>query len=378
MSNDILINKKKYKSQNIWRLKKSDELRDINDKLFPFPKEGNIWTSKKIFIERLKYIQNLIEQKVSHNKKYKQIFYKDKINCLLCHKKIVSTKQYMLDEYIWEDGLIHYIDIHNIKPDEDFIDFIFDLNEDKYFIVKMHGRIIKNSNITYLKLEKNQLMILDALMKHGGYNKKYHDVSQKRYSEHAGFLEIKNKTLYDIVVSGNSLRVDTGDEEIFLPNDMPEMFKFSYIFHTHPPTPKPGGRVKDGILYEFPSIGDILHFIDHYNMGKTIGSLVMAPEGLYNIRKLEHDKKKLQIDENNMYDDIKKYLWNVQKQSIEKYGTHFNTYYFYNKIAQNTKYIDLINNKLKKYNLIIDFYPRIKDAHGSWIVDSIYVPLYER
>ena len=41
---------------------------------------------------------------------------------------------------------------------------------------------------------------------------------------------------------------------------------YQYLFHTHPPTPKPGGRAGEGIVYEFPSIGDILHFIDHFNL----------------------------------------------------------------------------------------------------------------
>ena len=79
----------------------------------------------------------------------------------------------------------------------------------------------------------------------------------------------------------------------YLPGDMPEAYEYSFIFHTHPPEKGgPGSRAPYGILYEFPSSSDLLHFIEHYNNGITIGSLVMTPEGLYNIRKHKLDSKK--------------------------------------------------------------------------------------
>ena len=69
-----------------------------------------------------------------------------------------------------------------------------------------------------------------------------------------------------------------------MPNNVEDMFNYEYIFHTHPPTPRPGGRVNVGIVYELPSIGDVLHFIDHFNDGKISGSIVITSEGIYNIR----------------------------------------------------------------------------------------------
>ena len=63
------------------------------------------------------------------------------------------------------------------------------------------------------------------------------------------------------------------------------------MFHTHPPTPFPGSRVVDGILYEFPSISDIYHFADHFNAGETQGSLIIAPEGMYIIRAQDNINK---------------------------------------------------------------------------------------
>jgi len=107
-------------------------------------------------------------------------------------------------------------------------------------------------------------------------------------------LDFDNNGLEKIIVSGNTNRVDTNDEDIFLPGNMIDMFDYEYIFHTHPSTHGVGGRAKYGILYEFPSMGDIFHFLDHYNEGKTQGSMIIAPEGMFVIRKHIHDDKKNQ------------------------------------------------------------------------------------
>ena len=100
-------------------------------------------------------------------------------------------------------------------------------------------------------------------------------------------LDFNNSGLEKIIISGNTSRVDANDDVIFLPKNMIDAFDYEYIFHTHPPTPKQGARANVGILYEFPSISDLFHFMDHYNEGKTQGSIVIAPEGMYIIRKKE-------------------------------------------------------------------------------------------
>lgn len=71
------------------------------------------------------------------------------------------------------------------------------------------------------------------------------------------------------------------------------MLKQKYIFHTHPTTPYIGSRFKNGIIYEFPSIMDINHFIEHHNRGELQISMVITPEGLYIIRKNHLIKTKL-------------------------------------------------------------------------------------
>jgi hypothetical protein len=371
--NEININNKIFKLESVWRKTKSDKIKDNKNNLFPYPDVGNKWNSQYDFVEKLIFVEEYIDSKpnntennnISHN-----------IDCLLCDEKNISIKLYQIGNILWDSGLKHYIKEHNIKPTNEFIERIFKFEPDSNYFIKLVGRIKNKNDILFLKLDKNQLMILDALMRHGGYNKKYHDINNKnitRYSEHAGFLDIKGKYVKNIIVSGNTLRIDRGDEEIYLPGDLPEAFEYKYIFHTHPPTPKPGGRAKEGILYEFPSTGDLLHFIDHYNDGKTIGSLVMTSEGLYNIKKNINDGKKIDIDEDKFYSEITKTFRECQVNALAKYGHKFNTYKFYSIISQDDSFIKSINNVLKKYYLIIDFYPRSKDFKGQWIVDTIYI-----
>ena len=71
----------------------------------------------------------------------------------------------------------------------------------------------------------------------------------------------------------------------------------------------------------------------------------------------------------------KKYRY-VQNKAIKKYGTKFTPHKFYSNIAQNKTYIDILNNVLKKYQLYIDYYPRILDKKKKWIIDTIYLPIY--
>jgi len=283
-------------------------------------------------------------------------------------KIINNHKNYRLKGFTWSDKLKYKK--QNI-PDE-FKDIIYNYHLLKENIIHFKGKIAKKK---YVKITRNQIMILDALMIHGGYIKKYSDnTGIYRNSEHNGLLDFNNYTLNKIIVAGNTNRVDRGDEEIYLPNEMPESFEFEYMFHTHPPTPKVGGRAKYGILYEFPSAGDILYFIDHFNEGNMIGSLVMTPEGLYNIRKNTFDKTKIKINENEFFKKYKITVRDVQNSGIEKYGSDFNSYKFYSKIANDYEFINNLNNFTKLYGLTIDFYPRIK-IHGKWVVDDVYLPL---
>ena len=376
--NKILINNKIFYLICSWRKNKNISEYDADNNEIPYPVEINDWKTNisddDFFIDNLIKLESILNKQKYYEKLPSE-------NCLICKDKDIGNKKYILKKYIWNDNLKHYIKKHNIKIPEEFIDFIYENLNDNLTnkkikkVVRLNGK--HKFDDKYVKIKSNQLLILDALMEHGGYSKKYLGKGTSRYSEHAGVLDFHNEGLNKIIVSGNTTRVDRGDEEIFLPHDLSDIVEYEYLFHTHPPTPKPGGRADLGILYEFPSLGDILHFTDKYDEGVTIGSIVMTPEGLYNIRCLSNNKK-FNLDEqkeNKLYKEITKEIMNLQYEAIEKYGTSFTTENFYKTIAQDKYYIGKINEKLEKYNIFIDYFPRKKNEFDKWIVSDIHLKI---
>lgn len=377
--NIVNENNKIYKYEMFWRKDKKKITYDSNNKQFPWPKdqsEDKKFKNKEQFIN--KYISTIIDL-IDHGKFIRYDKFK---HCLLCDKKNVTTGYFKINNIIWEDSLKHYVKKHNIQPSDDFIDFIYRYTPRKAqksrVIARVNGIDIVKHDKKYLKIDRNQILIMDALMRHGKH-KLYVDEKKKniyRYSEHAGLLDFDNNGLNKILVFANTTRVDENDTDIFLPKNVPDAFDYEYMFHTHPPTPIPGARAVDGILYEFPSISDIFHFIDHYNDGDTQGSIVIAPEGMYIIRKKVQDDKDIVIDEDKFYKETTKAYLNVQRDAIRKYGTKFSMNEFYEKIAADSSYNDKLNKVLNKYQLHVDYYSRIKDHNGLYVIDTIYLPVY--
>lgn len=373
--NHIKLDGKIYKAESLWRDSKKKLKKDTNNKLYPYPTEGSSWSAMhdfyKYLLEINKYLKFLNKYSVYDTPK----------KCIICNEKNISRGMYIFNDYIWEDGLTHYINNHKIKPSDDFIDFIYSKNFNKHkpYLFKYHGKLYKRGRIDYVKLTRNQLNILDALMIHGGYNKKYVDKNNDyKYSEHLGVLEFDKGKLYKIIISGDTTFVDKKDNEILLPTHFDILPEYEYMFHTHPPTPKPGGRAINGLLYEFPSIGDILHFIYNHNIGHIIGSLVITPEGLYNIRKHFLTNDKIIINENELFKKFNSLFNSVNRKTIQKYGTNFTLKTFYSEISQNTEYINELNKLLNEYDINIDFFPRKQDKENQWIIDSIYLPVYKQ
>ena len=377
MWNEIIIDKIIYKLECVWRKTPKDKSRDIRGNLFPLPKKGNGWSDSKYFVEKLEQVEAMLDLKYLNSK---NDFLLDKTyDCYLCEKKNIITKRYNHSVYIWDDGLKHYITEHNIQPSDKFIDVIRNIQTNKSAqSIKLKGKIKKStSKISYIKLKHNQIMIIDALMKHGGYTKKYNTKTNiYKYSEHTGMLDIHGRGFSKIIISGNSTRAKDNDDEIFFPNDLPDTGEYEYMFHTHPPTPKPGGRAIHGILYEIPSIGDMFNFIEFFNSGKTIGSIIITPEGLYNIRKTSLDKKKIIIDDDAFYKIVRKTLDYNHKLSLEKYSHDFSHSKYHSVIAQDFTFVNNLNMVLKDFQLAIDFFPRKKNSQGSWVITDIYLPIF--
>lgn len=310
----------------------------------------------------------------------KHIFLKKLLNIQKVIKPVNNT--YKLNGQTWSTDLYAKIQ-NNYRPDDMFIDTIYRyvVKRDNKKISKINGSKYVIKDKTYLKVNRNQLLILDSLFEHGS-KKLYLDKTRKktlfRYSEHVGLLDFSDNILQKIIVYGDTNRVDDGDEEIFLPGEIEDAPLYEYIFHTHPLSPTAGGRANVGVLYEFPSLGDIFNFIDNHNAGKTQGSIIIAAEGMYIIQKKVHDLKKIKTDEDGLYDNYSKLVFELQNDAIEQFGIKFTTSEFYSKIALETPtYVDRLNKLLSKYQLFINFYNRIKDETGNWIFDTIYLPVIQ-
>jgi len=327
-------------------------------------KNNKKWYNQDLFLSKLKIVEEYL---INKNKIKKN------------NDLIIFT----FNKVQWDSLLYPYIYDYNYKPNEEFIDFIFRFtlsksknNQDKdqeNKIIKLNGIEFKQNNLKYIKLEKNQIKILDALFYHGSGTKKYNFEDKKIFSEHSGSLDFNNDGLEKVIVNAQ-FTLDKNDPELFFPENLIDAYDYEYLFHTHPLTPAIGSRIKDDILYEFPSISDIFHFIENFNNGNIQGSIIIAPEGLYNIRKIKFNKIKLIIDQKKLYRILNKYYWTIQEKAIQKHKKNIKNNFF-TIIAQDDSFIKELNDILKEFKLIIDYFPRIKDKN-EWIIDTIYLPVF--
>lgn len=304
-----------------------------------------------------------------------EIIANDSNICQICKKKFNKNHIYIYNRVIWPASLMHYIKNHNIRPSHTFILFIL------------------NSSITngyYIKINQNQLQTIDALLNQGGYDKKYkeHREQHYRFSEYAGFLkftcdEIKEPKIGDIsnkICKLKNIKIlntntgDYGDKSIFFPNFGKEISKQLYIFHTHPPTPYPGGRASVGIVYEFPSDVDFYTYLwQRYNNRVLIGSIIAASEGIYIISSINNSYVN---PTEELHKIITKSLNIVFSESYDKYMDNFNDKYFYSVIAQDFSFINKLNKLLKNYNIYVKYFPRQQNKLGKWVYGSIYLDFY--
>src|SRR5690348_16664353 len=121
--NNIKINNKIYKYEFFWRDSKYNKTYDSAGKLLPFPEHHDVneWNEKDTFSQKLKEVQKYLYS-LGKFKKYESTSYK---NCILCDKQNVTTGLFSINNVRWEDHVRHYINKHNIKPSNDFIDFIY-------------------------------------------------------------------------------------------------------------------------------------------------------------------------------------------------------------------------------------------------------------
>lgn len=187
--NIIHRNNKYYRYESIWRPTVDDNSRDSMGNLFPWPNEGEYWQDKENFINKLNQVETYVKNRNNYEK-YNPSEHKD---CVLCEQKRITTGINRMSNTYWEDGLSHYISEHNIKPSDEFVDLINRYQQSrqnkKQTIIRFKGITYKKNEMSYIKLHRNQILIMDALMKHGGYAKKYMDHKKK-------FIVIPNMQVY--------------------------------------------------------------------------------------------------------------------------------------------------------------------------------------
>lgn len=333
--------------------------------------------------EKKQFTTNLLEleQYLINNNKFIKME-PDNVNnyCIVCKKHIPNLNNvlFQFKNILWNDTLMHYLQKHNIEPSEEFCDIVYNYKfykTEKPNIIKFKKNVYIYNDYTYLKLSTNQLHILDSLMDHGG-RKIYKGISNFKYSEHVGYFDFTINGLNKIILSANTKREFDSDPHILFPDTAIIGNEIEYMFHTHPPTPTYGYRAKYGILYEAPSSIDILNFVYKHNSNKIQGSIVISPEGFYNIRTNDFRRKKIRIPAKfkTKIDTIFFFLNDI---CIKKYGTNFTKEFFLSVIAKDLFFINSFNEYLEKYNIHIDYFSREKnEKHDFWFINTIYLPIY--
>lgn len=235
--------------------------------------------------------------------------------------------------------------------------------------------LIKNKK-RVIKLNRNNLFVLDTLMNDGSQKKFLDSHKKKRFSEYSGFIDIFKSKVIKLVVNTSQGREDKDDTTILLPNDPPDIKNYEYIFHTHPPTPFIGSRIPQGILYEFPSIADLYHFSYYHNNGLALGSIIMTPEGLYIIYATDQYKHtKITYPKREDGEMLEKIQFKIQDLAIKKYHEKFSIEYFYSTISQDRLYYKMFKKAVGKYfknQITLSYIPRRYDETiGKWIIESL-------
>lgn len=228
-----------------------------------------------------------------------------------------------------------------------------------------------------VKLDTNKMQFFDSLLKAGSNRQYYDDKKKLNYSEYSGVFNIEGTEVRRIIVNTmNNVKIGEISDTL-LPQNVYQIENYEFMFHTHPSLNELT-RFKNGIIYEFPSANDILHFIHFFNNGRPKSSLTITNEGIYNT--ISTKKKGELIIVDNIYkckEQISKAFNIIQNEAILKYDKKFNEQFFYKHIAQNKKYIKLYNNHLKtifKGQILIKFYPRKYDKQiKKWLLPNLYL-----
>lgn len=300
-------------------------------------------------------------------------------DCELFERKLLAIQKfckkgnkYVLGNLVWTDNLVKDMK-KNKYPSTYFVHVILCTMVFNDYICNIPLELNKamTKNHKFIPFNHNKLMILDALWSQGS-KKVYFENDKYIYSEHSGVIVIKEYTIKQIDVFDNTTRIDEADDGILLPTNTDRFNHYHYMFHTHPNNGSWGGRIKDKVVYEVPSASDIFNYVQYYNSGKILSSVVVSPEGMYVIRTIKYvDKIDLDDDE---YDTVNKEITALQKEALKNLDTEniSDPDIFHERISSDTVYIAMFNDYLKKHNLYIEYYPRVK-RNNEWVLTAMYL-----
>lgn len=228
-----------------------------------------------------------------------------------------------------------------------------------------------------LPLSHNALQVLEALYRHGSHPV-YADPEGglAMYSEHAGVLTVHEGRINEVITTTHAYRIDANDRQIYLPQNTPTMLQHPYLFHTHPLVDEYGGRRGIGIIYELPSPGDIYNYVYHSVHGRAQASLVLAPEGLYVVRKLVPDLP-CQLSERDLR-RIQTTLVEVEEAAMQRV-TDLDLRdpdTFHRRVGRDTRTIRAYNRVLRPLNLWAEYYPRLCEG-GQAVIPTIDLWYYD-
>jgi len=356
-------------------ISKLEQIQKLTHKIVPSQKLMQRIEHGKPFTKNQDVIEKRDKNKEKQDGPENQDVIEKKEICVECSKKHF----FMLSNIIWNDTIQHKIESHQSYPSEYFINVILNTSIIDNHIINppiqlTHEQI---NHFSYIYLHYNKLLIIDALMQQGSYPR-YQNNDKFIYSEHSGTISVKNKTIDNIIVSAET--ADTNDNMIFLPINTPKLAKYEYLFHTHPNTLTYGGRINEGIIYEFPSANDIFNFIEYYNKGKVLASIIVTPEGMYVIRPIKYTSK--YTTDPNFFYTLREYILDLERMALKMITPKIkikitDPNIFHQLVSSNFIYISMYNNFIEGENLFIEYYPREK-KNNEWCLRPISLPHLEQ
>jgi hypothetical protein len=356
--NIIKIRDEYVKFEAYWKTdnkKKDDENNNLKS-----PKECKTqWEGQESFIKKLAEVQNTFKT-ITIYEKYGPKY------CLIDGIVDINTKTYKLHNVYWSDSLFHYVNMHNVKPTQEFIDFIVNYESSEGFT---------SFNVEF-DLSINHLSILDSLVKYGFKENVLKNKEEHKIMKHTGLLRYGKKGIEYITI--NTIFNDSFNrsEQIYEQFErILDQDRNHALFCTIPYI-DPYKIVKKDSYLNYPKIKDLYIFIFFYEEYRMYDYFIFATEGYYIIQTKNSEKfvlninntkkkKMLSIYKSSKYNLIKKHqkkIKKIKKKEIEEY--------YFSKIARDTEFIENINKFIKDLNIEIKYFPRVK-VNNKWVYNPI-------